>query len=74
MHKINITESIRYSIDVNSGVLVPSPYKTFRISMSTTLVADNVHQVLEQFARCATETVIMDRAHADRNGYSVPRD
>lgn len=45
--KVNITESVRYSIHRDSGVLERNPHKVFRISVSSVECDRTVYDALE---------------------------
>jgi len=47
MAKVNVLESIRYSIDKDSGILERNPHKIFRISVSSVECNRTVYDALE---------------------------
>ena len=46
--KLNITETVRWSLDTSTGLLERSPLsKVFRVSILSTTIHDSFHQALE---------------------------
>ena len=45
--KLHITETVRWDLD-DIGILIQRPYKEFRVSTTSTVASETLHQSLEQ--------------------------